>query len=351
MMGFFGSKILKIKERLSLGSLPGGVSLLSMAKNVIAATAKDDKKIRIWNVKGAVELKQIKKNKEEITALAVSSDESRFATASKKTVDIWDLKDLKIIKTITAKDSIHALAFHPDGSRIALGMANYTISLFDLNTDKTERPLKLTSKIIKKIFEEPPKEITTISFSPDGRFMAGVGQNGIVIVWKLEEDKTVNVLLTPPHKYFSVTFSQDNRYMLATGGYLSMRIGFTSGGPADIQIKEMGGGLIVYNLNAESTNTLSSMKFICERATLSSDGKKILVLASSLPFQNGLKKTVNAYDIEDILAEKSVILDKPKARVVLGRGVLDCSAVFGLEEDTLAISLNQGLQFVRLEVT
>ena len=351
-MGLFGSKNLKIKDKFSLGSLPGGVALLDMARNVIVSTAEDDKNIRIWDVQERAELKQIKGNKKKITALAISPDEAILATASNKTVQLWDLKDLKATKCITEKNKIHSLAFHPDGGRIAQGKANATISIKDLTTDKTESSLKPSSKIIKALFEESPKEITEVSFSPDGSFIAGVEADGFVILWKLKKGKTANIFSTPPHQYFSVTFSPDSRYMLAAGGHFDFEVSFTPGGAAEVQVNDLGGTLIVYDLIAENSIKVSTEKFICERASVSSDGGKIVVLTSSPPLNYGLKKTVNAYSMEDVLTEKPGILDKSKAKLVLGmgKGAAACSAVFGSEGDTLAVSQIKGLQFFRLGV-
>jgi WD40 repeat protein len=348
-MGLFGSKAVRIREKFSLAPHLRDVTSLAMSGDIIAASVKDVKDIRMWRVKEKAEMKTVKGSNKGITSLTVSEDGTLLAAASKKTIQVWDLKKNKKAGSLTESEPVSSLAFHPDSNRIALGKAKAAIAMMNLNAEKTESVWKLDSKLTKKLFEKPPKEIADIAVSPDGNYVAAVSDNGVVMLWKFGVDKTAAILVTPPHKYFSVTFSPDSRYMFTAGGHINITLRFAPGGAAEVDIGELGGSLIVYDLISQSSKNVNTENFLCERAAITSDGGKILVLTSSPPLKDGLKKILRIYSIEDILAEKRGILDKPKSRLELGRGALDSPSAFGSKEDSLAVFLNKGVQFFRLE--
>lgn len=116
----------------------------------------------------------------EIHALAYSPDGARLATASRdRTVKIWDLGNGHEILTYTGHgDSVRAVAFSPDGQHIASGGGDKDIKVWDAATGKDVRSLSGQGVYT-----------TALAYSKDGKYLVAsqagaAGQNpGMVVIY------------------------------------------------------------------------------------------------------------------------------------------------------------------------
>jgi WD40 repeat protein/serine/threonine protein kinase len=123
-----------------------------------------------------------------VFSLAWSSNGRRLATGSTNTTRVFDAETGKVILTLVGRPN-QALAWRPDGERLAAGLDQVTI-------------WDTTSKNKKPTLANPRGELHSVAWSPDGRRIAGGATSyippkaltGTVEVWDSESGDVVKSL-------------------------------------------------------------------------------------------------------------------------------------------------------------
>jgi WD40 repeat protein len=88
------------------------------------------------------------------------------------------------LKTLKGhSDTVNAVAFTPDGKRLATGSSDDLIIIWDAATGKDETTLK-----------GHEDSVLGLCFSPDGKFLASAGADNSVRVWDWGAKKAIHVL-------------------------------------------------------------------------------------------------------------------------------------------------------------
>ena len=125
--------------------------------------------------------------------------------ARNRTVKIWDFPNRKEITTLTGLGQISALAFSPDGKRLAIGSGVGMIKLFDT---VTWQPLNA--------LQGHTGYINSIAFSPDGRRLASASNDKTIILWGATTGQPLRMLSGHTWTVNYVSFSPDGK-LLASG--------------------------------------------------------------------------------------------------------------------------------------
>ncbi len=196
----------------------------------------------------------------QITALAWSSGPLLASAGADRALVLWSMPDGKALHTLKTEGVLRALAMSPDGKTVAGGGDNRAIQFWDVATAKPGQ--KLT---------EHTDWVVSLAFSPDGKQLASGGYDGVVRLWDVMAGKKVldvatrppappNTPAGPPHIIWALAFSPDGK-LLALGG---------SDGP--IHLVNVADGKIVRSL-AGHGSTVTGLAFHPGGAVLVSTSK------------------------------------------------------------------------------
>ncbi|MGH7869757.1 MAG: WD40 repeat domain-containing protein, partial [Candidatus Dormibacteraceae bacterium] len=112
-----------------------------------------------------------------VTGIAFSPNNSHLASVGKdKTVKIWDLATCQVVWANELPGQGSTIAYSPDGDLLATGVrAINSVLLWDARTGRR----------LSQLETAPGGDVWSVRFSPDGRYLAAVGDDG-VRVWALK---------------------------------------------------------------------------------------------------------------------------------------------------------------------
>lgn len=210
----------KILRAFEGGSGSGPLALSADGSKVAASPKRGG--IEVWEAAAGARLLQAK-IPNDAYALAFSPDGKRVAVGTglqtsawlpegKGTVHVFDLDTGKeFLKIEKRDDDIHALAFSPDGQLLATGAEGRTVRLWDIASGK-----ELVELQRKRPSEGGyPQFVTSLAFSPDGRLLAG-GDGSALRIWEVSSGAEVLARLALRGWVTALGFSPEGR-MLAAG--------------------------------------------------------------------------------------------------------------------------------------
>src|SRR5581483_5173834 len=121
----------------------------------------------VWHLRG---------HRQPLYAVAVSSDGAHGATGGgDRTVRVWDLKrPAEAFSVGGGNEAITALAFSPSGDLLAVGDRAFTV-----------RVIRVSDGAVLRAWPHPDS-ISTVDFSPDGRWLAVAGFQGNAAVYAVD---------------------------------------------------------------------------------------------------------------------------------------------------------------------
>lgn len=132
--------------------------------------AKDKKKEADPKAKKETEVKELGR---DFTAVAFSPDGKRLAAGNLDgDIKIYDVDGAKEVKEIKAPDGIWALAFTADGAKLASGGWDKTIKIWDVASGKDLNTIKAHMETV-----------TALVFTADGQQVISAGLDGMVKIW------------------------------------------------------------------------------------------------------------------------------------------------------------------------
>lgn len=246
----------------SLFSLEGHTSTINAVafspdgKKIL--TGSHDSTAIVWDSKTGKRLYTIDGHKNDnfdynsVVSVAFSPDGSTFATASRKSVKLWDNNSGTLIKTI---DGCGHVTFFPDGKRILTmytdeaGINSYWIKMKIWDIESGE--------VLKQFGEAG--DIGALALSPDGTTIATGDWSNSLKLWDVESGQMVTEFRPDTFFYFDdVCFtSEGNKLLTSSNG---------EGQP-----------LTLWNISKENKiSKHSSFDFNARCVTLTSDNKTIL---------------------------------------------------------------------------
>ncbi len=142
-----------------------------------------------------------------VNAVAFSPDGRKVATASyDNTARLWDVETEKQIQRLEHDGSVYGVAFSPDGKKLATASSGSSARLWDVRTGKQLQRL------------EHNNSVNAVAFSPDGQKLATASSDSSARLWdvrtgkqlqRLEHDRSVNAVAFSPDGQKLATASHD----------------------------------------------------------------------------------------------------------------------------------------------
>jgi hypothetical protein len=218
------------QEYRKIPAVKGPVAKVRFApdgKSLITTGGPCDKssEVMIWNLatKAVTHIPELEHHKHHLLSLAISPDSQVIVTdCTHPTFVPWDLAQGKYVldKYPMLKPYPASVAFSPDGKLLAVGGAQ--------RWDKVREPGELKIYDVpgwdkKEWIEHKPGIVGTfggqlsVSFSPDGKLLAGGGLDHCVRIWKVATGQEISTLVGHDSTIFDVAFSPDGQSIAASG--------------------------------------------------------------------------------------------------------------------------------------
>jgi WD40 repeat protein len=201
-----------VKRRQLTSSAFQAVTLSPDEKSLIACVAEEQGcAVRVWDMASGNQTRRVplkpvpgrsdgEAKKTEVTDLLVSPggkmvavveevvtylypNRMRFngADVAERRIHLWERKGGNEPRVLTTS-GCRALAFSPDGNRLAYAEAPFALAIFDIPGGKVHKTRGL---------EQP--DVTALLFSPDGKTLASASSDGTILLWDVAK-----VLQEPP---------------------------------------------------------------------------------------------------------------------------------------------------------
>ena len=168
-------------------------------------SAGEDHTARVWDVETGRQL-AFRKNKYAVKAVAVRPDGQAVASASDaegNLVRIWDPRtgaDVCQLRGHTG--GVAAVAYHPDGVRLASGSTDGTVRLWDTGTREQLHQ-----------FIQLPFWVYAVAFTPDGYRLAAAGEDGAIYLWEVATRQLLHVLRGHTQRVVALSFHPDSIHL------------------------------------------------------------------------------------------------------------------------------------------
>jgi len=134
-------------------------------------------------------------------------------TNGNNTVRIWELDNGSAVNHLSLAESIHSIAFSPDGNNLAAAGDDNTACIWNIDSGGKIDCLK----------SEKPMTMTAIVFSPDGQYLVTAGDDNTARIWEVSTGKEVACARHEAAVYCAV-FSPDGKYLATAGEDNTTRI-------------------------------------------------------------------------------------------------------------------------------
>jgi len=174
--------------------------------------------VRIWDVATRKIVSSFQDQKGIVLALAFSPDGQRIASSSinpDNSFAVWDVKTGRVLQRVAGhKSHIHRLRFSPDAKILASGDTDGIVKFWDGSSLAETRSISAHSAA----------PVTGLSFSPSGSRLATAGEDGLIRVWETATGSKLLELEGHAGAACDVRYSPDGKRLASAGFDKTVRL-------------------------------------------------------------------------------------------------------------------------------
>jgi WD40 repeat protein len=174
---------------------------------------------RVWSAEkdgGGKPVRELSESQDVVFAVAFSPDGKKLATAgADRVIRVFEVETGKPIMQIEDHaDWILDIAFSPDGKKLASASRDKTSKVFDL--EKKESLVTFTGH---------GQPVYTVAFTPDGKSVSSGGEDNEIRVWSIDgEAKQIRRIRGFGGTVFKLAYTPDGKTLVACSGDKTVRL-------------------------------------------------------------------------------------------------------------------------------
>ncbi len=276
-------------------------TLVASPNDQFLASGGDAKEVELFDLsKIGQEPKIIKGFSGEVWHLLFSSD-SKELVASTSDNKVWVWVNEQLSKVAESSSKINSIATNPKGDIVAMATEKGEIVFIYRRTGNSQ-----------KIFFQNNEPMHSVAFSPNGRYLIGGDENGVVRVWDMVNQQLVTELEGHKAKINYIAFSRDNKQMGTASFDGTVRIwNMDNLNDAPIVLKDHNDWVWSIAFSADGTKLLAGCKDALIRIWPTNPDLMNYLICTKLE-SNMSQKEWKRYVAEDIPYENTCSGLKPK---------------------------------------
>lgn len=180
-----------------------------MFHRIQLVTASNDKQIKLWSVANKKFITSFTGHTNWVRCARFSPNGKVIASCSDdRTFKLFDVMSGNIIESFSDSKGhgYQHLAWHPDGTLIAVGTTNNRVRIYDIR-----------NRNLIQMYDVHAAAVNQIDFHPSGNFMLSVSDDGTTKILDLLEGRPIFTIKGHAKQVTAVQFSKDGK-IFATGG-------------------------------------------------------------------------------------------------------------------------------------
>jgi WD40 repeat protein len=181
--------------------------------HILASWSWTEQPVRLWNVLNGNLLHSLGESAEAGNSVAFSPDGQTLAVATGMTINLWNVSDGSLLRTVEHDSLVYCVGFSPDGQILASGSSDKNIYLWRVMDWRLLHTLR-----------GHLNEVLVLAFSPDGQTLASGSHDYTIRLWGVEDGRLLHTLNAHMSYVNNLTFSPDGILLTSGSGDGTIRL-------------------------------------------------------------------------------------------------------------------------------